>query len=86
MYKTTAKIGGMMCGMCESHVADAIRNAIPEAKKVNASKSKGEVTFLTENPVDTDRIKTVIEPTGYVLISVSSEAYEKKGLFGIFRK
>lgn len=86
MYKTTAKINGMMCGMCESHVADAIRNGIPEAKKVSASKSKGEATFLTEDPVDTDRIKAIIEPTGYEFISSSSEVYEKKGLFGIFSK
>ncbi len=29
MVKTTLKIDGMMCGMCESHVNDAIRNAFP---------------------------------------------------------
>ena len=27
MTKTTLKIDGMMCGMCESHMNDAIRNA-----------------------------------------------------------
>ena len=30
MTKTTLKIDGMMCGMCESHVNDAIRKAFPE--------------------------------------------------------
>lgn len=25
MIKTTLRIGGMMCGMCEAHVNDAIR-------------------------------------------------------------
>ena len=27
MTKTVLKIDGMMCGMCEAHVNDAIRNA-----------------------------------------------------------
>lgn len=36
MTKTTLKIDGMMCGMCESHVNDAIRNAF-EVKKVTSS-------------------------------------------------
>ncbi|EKC59112.1 Copper chaperone, partial [human gut metagenome] len=39
MVKTTLKIDGMMCGMCESHVNDAIRNAFP-VKKVTSSHSK----------------------------------------------
>ena len=49
MIKTTLKIDGMMCGMCEAHVAEAIRRAVPAAKKVSASRSKGEATFLTED-------------------------------------
>ena len=31
MFKTVLKIDGMMCGMCEAHVNDAIRKAIPVA-------------------------------------------------------
>ena len=41
MIKTTLKIDGMMCGMCEAHVCDAIRRAIPAAKKVSAARRKG---------------------------------------------
>ena len=29
MFKTTIKVDGMMCGMCEAHVSDAIRKAVP---------------------------------------------------------
>ena len=36
MTKTTLKIDGMMCGMCESHMNDAIRNAF-NVKKVSLS-------------------------------------------------
>ena len=41
MIKTTMKIDGMMCGMCEAHVCDAIRKAVPSAKKITASRSNG---------------------------------------------
>ena len=27
MYKTVVKVDGMMCGMCESHVNEAVRKA-----------------------------------------------------------
>ena len=27
MYQITLGIDGMMCGMCESHINDAVRNA-----------------------------------------------------------
>ena len=82
MIKTTLKIEGMMCGMCEAHVCDAIRKAIPEAKKVTASRSKKEASFLTEAAVDTDRLKAAIDATGYSCLGVESATYEKKGLFG----
>ena len=36
MTQTTLKIDGMMCGMCESHINDAIRKEFP-VKKVTAS-------------------------------------------------
>ena len=35
MIETTVKVDGMMCGMCEAHVSDAIRGALP-VKKVTA--------------------------------------------------
>mgnify|MGYP000538499094 CR=1 FL=1 len=39
MIETTVKVDGMMCGMCEAHVNDAVRKACP-VKKVNSSRSK----------------------------------------------
>ena len=35
MFKTTIKIEGMMCNMCEAHVNDAVRAAV-SASKVNS--------------------------------------------------
>ena len=81
MTKTTLKIDGMMCGMCESHMNDAIRKAF-KVKKVTSSHTKGETVIISENPVDEGALREAIEPTGYRLEGISSESYEKKGLFG----
>ena len=82
MIKTTLKIDGMMCGMCEAHICDAIRKAVPSAKKVSASRSKGEASFLTEDAVDAKQLKAAIDSTGYTCLGVDSAPYEKRGLFG----
>ena len=81
MIKTTLKIDGMMCGMCEAHICDAIRKAVPKAKKVTASHVKKEASFLTEEAADAALLKTVIDETGYTFLGVQSAPYEKKGLF-----
>lgn len=80
MVKTTLKIDGMMCGMCESHVNDAIRNAFP-VKKVTSSHSKGETVIISEEALSEDKIREVMQPTGYELKDITSEPYEKKDLF-----
>ena len=36
MYKTTVTIDGMMCGMCESHINNAIRNKITVKNALDA--------------------------------------------------
>ena len=82
MIKTILKIEGMMCGMCETHICDTIRKTVPGAKKVAASRSRKEATFLTEGPVDAGRLKATIDETGYSCLSVESAPYERKGLFG----
>lgn len=82
MIKTTLKIEGMMCGMCEAHICDAIRKAVPSAQKVTASRSKKEASFLTEDSVDADLLKSAIDATCYTCLDIDSVPYEKKGLFG----
>lgn len=81
MVKTTAKIDGMMCGMCEAHVNDAIRAKL-KVKKVTSSHSKGETVIISEDPVSEDDVRGALEGTGYALVSLSEEPYEKKGFFG----
>lgn len=84
MLQITLKVDGMMCGMCESHVNDAVRRALP-VKKVTSSHKKGETVILAEAAIPEQKLRDVIEATGYRVLAISQESYEKKGLFG-FRK
>ena len=72
MYETVVKIDGMMCGMCEAHMNDAIRRVIPDAKKVKSSHKKGETTFRSEGPVDEEILKNIVSDTGYTFVSCHS--------------
>lgn len=84
MIKTTVGIDGMMCGMCESHVNDAIRKSF-DVKKVSSSHSKKQTEIISEEEINEDKLRAVIDETGYTVLSVESEPYKKKG-FGIFGK
>ena len=85
MTRTTMKVSGMICGMCESHVNDAIRNAF-SVKKVSSSRNKGETVILSETPLDPDRLKQVVNATGYIVLSVESEEITQKSVFGFLSK
>ena len=81
MQQITVKIEGMMCGMCESHINDAVRRALP-VKKVTSSHTKGETIILTETDIDEIALRAAIDATGYKVLSVETGEYKKKGLFG----
>ncbi len=80
MVKITLGIEGMACGMCESHMNDAIRKAFT-VKKVTSSHKKCETVIIAPEDISEQELQAVIDPTGYKLTSVKSEPYEKKGLF-----
>ena len=76
MLKITLGVDGMMCGMCESHVNDAVRKAFP-VKKVTSSHGKGQTVILTEQDLDEQAVRDAVNATGYTLTSFSKEPYEK---------
>lgn len=80
MTKTTLQIDGMACAMCESHINDTIRKNF-SVKSVKSSFKKGISEVVSKEPLDEDKLKKAIADTGYTLLSVSAEPYEKKGLF-----
>ena len=81
MFKTTVNIEGMMCGHCEARVNDAIRAAF-QVDKVNSSHEAGQTTIVAEEALSEDAVKAALAETGYAVLGVESEPYEKKGLFG----
>lgn len=83
MIKTTLKIDGMMCGMCESHINDTIRRDF-KIKKVASSHSKGVTEIISDNPLDENALREAIDKTGYKVLDIKAESYEKKrfSLFG----
>ena len=85
MIRTEIKIDGMMCGMCEAHVNDAIRKVCPTAK-VTSSHTKKNSVIISEDSIDEEKVKAAITDTGYQVLSIQSQPYEKKGLFGLFSK
>lgn len=85
MIETILKIDGMACGMCESHINDVVRRTC-SVKKVTSSHTRGETVILSEQPVDETALRAAIKDTGYGVKEVSSAPYEKKGLFGVFKR
>lgn len=75
----------MMCGMCESHINDAIRRAF-SVRKVTSSHSKGETIVIVEEDIAEEKLKAVVNDTGYTVMEIEKSPYEKKGFFSIFRK
>lgn len=85
MYKYIFKIDGMKCGMCESHVNDAVRKTV-KVKKVKSSHVGGTTEIICENILDVNALRDALAALGYRTLSVKTEAYEKKGLFSLFKK
>ena len=86
MKKITVEIDGMMCGMCESHVNDCVRENF-DVRKVTSSHSKGETVIITENDIDEAKLREAVNKTGYKVVSIKEEPYDKKGLFsGLLKK
>lgn len=84
MVKITLDIDGMACGMCEAHVNDAVRKAFA-IKKVSSSHSKGQTEIIADQPLDDDELKKAVEETGYKVLGIHTEPFEKKG-FALFKK
>ena len=85
MVQVVLNVDGMMCGMCESHVCDQLRKA-PGVKKAKASHSKNTATAIAEDDVDVEALKSGVEAQGYRVKGVRVYVYERKGLFGLFKK
>lgn len=85
MQEVVVSIDGMMCGMCESHVNNVIRNNF-NVKKVTSSHSKGRTVIITEEDIDEKKLREKIDETGYSVTDIKKQPYEKKDLFSFLKK
>lgn len=81
MYRYTIEVHGMMCGMCEAHVNDAVRRACT-VKKVSSSRRKNQTVVFSPQELDPAALAEAIRATGYEVGSVQAELCPKYGLFG----
>ena len=84
MTKTVLSVEGMMCGMCEKHLNEAIEKVF-DVKKVTSSHLNKQTEILSEAPLDEELLRTTVDAAGYTLNGIHAEPYEKKG-FSLFRK
>lgn len=80
MIKIVIDIDGKMCGMCESHINDAIRQNF-NVKKVKSSHTKGQTEIIAENDIDDNKLRQVIDQTGYKVLSVQNLRMKRKACF-----
>ena len=80
MYQTIAKIDGMMCTMCESHINEMVRKKF-DVKRVTSSHKKNETVIISEKPVTKEELEAGLSEMGYHCLEAKSEEYVKKGLF-----
>lgn len=83
MIKTTLGIEGMVCGMCEAHLNDAIRHAFT-VRSAKASRRRGACVVISGDELDHDRVRQVVAEIGYELVSITSEPYRTRS-FGLVR-
>lgn len=82
----TMTVEGMMCGMCEAHVADALRK-VPGVEKVTVSRAKKEARIRCQEDVSDEALLKAVNDTGYTASNVQqAQETEKKGLFGFKKK
>lgn len=79
-------VEGMMCGMCEGHVAEALRK-VPGVEKASASRSRREARVVCAEGVTDEVLLAAVNATGYEASNVRTEADRpKKGLFGFGKR
>lgn len=85
MIRITVQVDGMMCGMCEAHVNDAIRRALP-VKRVTSNHRRKETVILTEQDIPDSSIQKAIADSGYTFLCATREEEKPRGLTALFRK
>ncbi|MFG2552978.1 heavy-metal-associated domain-containing protein [Streptomyces sp. NPDC048581] len=62
------KVSGMSCGHCEGAVSGEI-SELPGVGSVKAVASTGEVTVVSEAPLDEEAVRAAIDEAGFELVA-----------------
>lgn len=77
LSEVIVSINGMMCGMCEAHIKDAIREQFPQAKGLSASHVKAQAIFYLPEGISKEAVTQAlhegIDPLGYTVSDVTVE-------------
>ena len=77
-------VAGMMCGVCESRIASAVRSVVPDARKLSVSHVTGKAVFVLRGPrtygVLRAQLLKAIGGTGYEFLGMTA-ARPKRGTF-----
>lgn len=74
-------VEGMMCDMCQAHVADALRR-VPGVEKVTVNRRKRLARIQCGESVTDEALLRAVNGTGYTASDVRpAEEPEKRGLF-----
>ncbi|MER6075428.1 heavy-metal-associated domain-containing protein [Streptomyces sp. NPDC001817] len=63
---TVYKVTGMSCGHCEGSVSGEI-SQLPGVSSVKAVASTGEVTVVSEAPLDDEAVRAAVDKAGFEL-------------------
>lgn len=85
MVKITLGVEGMKCVKCEARMDDAVRKLFT-VEKVTSSHENNETVILSEEDIADEKLREAVAGAGYTLTGIARESYEKKGLFGLFKK
>jgi len=66
----TYQVTGMSCAHCEGSVAGEL-SSLPGVREVKAVASTGEVTVVSDSPLDTDAVRAAIDEAGFELVGTA---------------
>ncbi|MFF6977688.1 heavy-metal-associated domain-containing protein [Streptomyces sp. NPDC008343] len=61
------KVSGMSCGHCEGAVSGEL-SELPGVSSVKAVASTGEVTVVSEAPLDEEAVRAAVDEAGFELV------------------
>lgn len=78
-------VEGMMCGMCEAHVNDALRK-VPGVRRASASRAKKQAVVECGDGVTDEALLQAVNETGYEATGIRTAEEKRSGLRALFGK